>query len=296
MKLATNVEIPRSPYSMEYGVPMLLLGSCFADEIGGKMKDTGFEVLNNPFGTLYNPYSVAACLQRTLENMPIAEDEMVFHEGLWHSWLHHSRFSHPEKRVCLEQCNDSVRQAHGFLQKSPWVWITFGTAWVFALVQGAGYNVHTTGAIVANCHKLPPSCFERYRLTVPEIVEMWKPLVEKLSGMGCRIVFTVSPIRHMADGAHGNQLSKATLLLAVDALVEMFGNVQYFDSYEILMDELRDYRFYARDMCHPSGLAVDLVWERLQQTYMSETTRICVGRNEKLHRQLRHRPLHSYND
>ena len=291
MKLVTPVLIPQSPCSIGFDTPLLLMGSCFADEVGGKFVQAGFDTLCNPFGTLYNPLSVAACLGRALDNCPVADHELVFHDGLWHSWLHHSRFSHPDKEVCLQLCNASVGQAHAMLQRAPWLWITFGTAWVFELSPQSGFRVDTPGGVVANCHKLPAATFCRSRLDVHEIVSQWQPLLRELHALGCHVVFTVSPIRHIADGAHGNQLSKATLLLAVDQLVQT-GAATYFDSYEILMDELRDYRFYARDLCHPSDLAVDIVWERLQQTCMTDAVRQKVALNEKAVRQSLHRPLH----
>ena len=291
MKLVTPVLIPQSPCSIGFDTPLLLMGSCFADEVGGKLMQAGFDTLCNPFGTLYNPLSVASCLRRALDNSPIADHELVFHDGLWHSWLHHSRFSHSDKEACLQHCNASVEQTHAMIQRAPWLWITFGTAWVFELSPQSGFRVDTPGGVVANCHKLPAATFCRRRLDVHEIVSQWQPLLLELHALGCHVVFTVSPIRHTADGAHGNQLSKSTLLLAVDQLVQT-GAAAYFDSYEILMDELRDYRFYARDLCHPSDLAVDIVWERLQQTYMTDAVRQKVALNEKALRQSLHRPLH----
>ena len=276
MQLSTPVIIPPTPLSIDYSTPMLLLGSCFTDEVGGRLQAAGFDLLCNPFGTLYNPLSIAACLWRAIDNRLMSANELVQHDGLWHSWMHHSRFSHEDKVVCLARCNQSIGQVHQFLSRKPLLVVTFGTAWVF----------YHEGSVVANCHKLPPQHFVRRRLEVAEIVDAWQPLIEKL---GIDILFTVSPIRHMADGAHGNQLSKATLLLATERLVEGHGQAYYFDSYELMMDELRDYRFYARDMCHPSDVAVDVVWERFQSTYMTATTREQVHRREKLFRQSQHR-------
>ena len=261
-----------------YDTPLLLLGSCFTDEVGGKLQAAGFDLLCNPFGTLYNPLSIASCLQRAVDNRPMQADELVWHDGLWHSWLHHSRFSHSDREQCLSHCNDAIRQTHDFLERKPLLMVTFGTAWVF----------YHQGRVVANCHKLPSQQFERRRLSVREIVEVWQPLSARLA---CPIIFTVSPIRHLADGAHGNQLSKATLMLAVDSMVNANPQTYYFDSYELLMDELRDYRFYARDMCHPSDMAVDIVWERFQETYMSAETRDCLRRQEKAYIQSQHRPI-----
>ena len=278
MKLVTYVDIPPSMLRIGYDTPLLLLGSCFTDEVGGKLQVAGFDLLCNPFGTLYNPLSIASCLQRAVDNRPMQADELVWHDGLWHSWLHHSRFSHSDREQCLSHCNDAIRQTHDFLERKPLLMVTFGTAWVF----------YHQGRVVANCHKLPSQQFERRRLSVREIVEVWQPLSARLA---CPIIFTVSPIRHLADGAHGNQLSKATLMLAVDSMVNANPQTYYFDSYELLMDELRDYRFYARDMCHPSDMAVDIVWDRFQETYMSAETRDCLRRQEKAYIQSQHRPI-----
>ena len=278
MQFITPVVITPSSLRIDYETPMLLLGSCFTDEIGGRLRAAGFDILCNPFGTLYNPLSIAACLERAIDNQPMRADELVQYDGLWHSWLHHSRFSHTDREVCLSHCNDAIGQTHTFLKRKPLMIITFGTAWAF----------YHQGSVVANCHKLPPQQFEKRRLEIKEIVSVWQPLKERLT---CPMLFTVSPIRHTADGAHGNQLSKATLLLATDALVRENEQAYYFDSYELLMDELRDYRFYARDMCHPSDVAVDVVWERFQDAYMSVDTRGQVRQREKEFRQSQHRPI-----
>ena len=278
MQLTTPVIITPATLSIDYSTPMLLLGSCFTDEVGERLQAAGFDTLCNPFGTLYNPLSIAACLWRAIDNRLMVGDELVGYDGLWHSWMHHSRFSHEDKDVCLTRCNQSISQVHQYLSLHPLLVVTFGTAWVF----------YHNGLVVANCHKLPSQQFVRRRLDVGEIVDVWQPLMERL---GTDILFTVSPIRHMADGAHGNQLSKATLLLATERLVERREQAYYFDSYELLMDELRDYRYYARDMCHPSDVAVDVVWERFQQAYMTAATREQVRQREKVFRQSQHRKL-----
>lgn len=278
MQLTTPVIITPATLSIDYSTPMLLLGSCFTDEVGERLHAAGFDTLCNPFGTLYNPLSIAACLWRAIDNRLMVGDELVGYDGLWHSWMHHSRFSHEDKDVCLTRCNQSISQVHQYLSRHPLLVVTFGTAWVF----------YHNGLVVANCHKLPSQQFVRRRLDVGEIVDVWQPLMERL---GTDILFTVSPIRHMADGAHGNQLSKATLLLATERLVERREQAYYFDSYELLMDELRDYRYYARDMCHPSDVAVDVVWERFQQAYMTAATREQVRQREKVFRQSQHRKL-----
>lgn len=282
MQLQTPVTIEPSSWMLTPDSPMLLLGSCFSDEVGSRLCAAGFDACSNPFGTLYNPLSVAACLEQALDDCELdPEAALVFHDGLWHSWMHHSRFSSPDRETCLHRCNETIHNTHAFLGRRPVLMLTFGTAWVF----------RHKGEVVANCHKLPPQHFSRTRLTVDEIVDTWKPLLSRLLPLTSHILFTVSPIRHMADTAHGNQLSKATLLLAVDRLVQEFPSCRYFDSYELLLDELRDYRFFARDMCHPSDLAADIVFERFLQTFTTPATRQQCLLNRKQTLRVAHNPI-----
>lgn len=268
--------------------PILLLGSCFADEIGSRLAETGFDVLCNPFGTLYNPLSIAACLSRAYGNQLLDESFLLFRDGLWHSWLHHTRFSHPDRDTALLQCNEAITLTHNFLSRNPLLFITFGTSWVFRLA--APHPL--AGTVVANCHKMPANTFVRSRLTIEEIVQAWQPLLK--TSKSNQYLFTVSPIRHLADGAHANQLSKASLLLAVDQLATN-PQCSYFDSYEILLDELRDYRFYARDLCHPSDLAADIIFQRLQLALMSQETQSLCQQHLQEHRRQQHRPITQQN-
>ena len=258
MQLTTPVTTDSQGLVLDHSTPLLALGSCFADEMGSRLRRDGFDILCNPFGTLYNPLSIAEDLQMDLAGEPLDPALLVQHDGLWHSWMHHSRFSSPDRDECLGRCNQAIQEAHDQLQRHPLLIVTFGTAWVF----------RHEGRVVANCHKIPPQQFTRTRLTIDEIVDVWQPLTERLHGEGIQTIFTVSPVRHLADTAHGNQLSKSTLLLAVDRI-----DTPYFDSYEILLDELRDYRFFGRDLCHPSDLAADIVYERFLDTYTTPATR-----------------------
>ena len=268
---------------LDFSTPIVTLGSCFSDEIGTRLKEGGFRIEANPFGTLYNPASIADALDRIIACREVTEADLVQHEGLWHSWHHHGSFSHPTIDETLEACNASLHRAHEALQSARLLMTTFGTAWVFEL-NGQG--------VVANCHKLPADNFVRHKMSVEEIVSLWKPLLERLTSFNPQLstLFTVSPIRHMADGAHGNQLSKATLLLAVEQLASCG---HYFPSYEIILDELRDYRFFGPDMTHPSPLAVDIVYDRFQQATMSPATIQQAHNNAKAARRQRHIPLHA---
>ena len=289
--LNTPVAPPRLPFKLDFASGIVSLGSCFADEIGERLCESDFHIEQNPFGTLYNPASIAAALRRLIDDREVTEADLVQHEGLWHSWHHHGSFSRPTIEECLEACNSSIHQAHVSMRDATLLMITFGSAWVF---------VHE-GAIVANCHKVPQQEFTRRRMTKEEIVSLWQPLLEELHTYypTLNILFSVSPIRHMADGAHGNQLSKSTLLLAVDQLTGIppanrpaLQHVHYFPSYEIVLDELRDYRFFDEKMTHPTPVAIDVVWERFQHATMVPAVRQQAQFNFKEHKREHHIPLH----
>lgn len=271
MNLSTPVAVAPSLLRLSQDRPILLIGSCFTESIGLRLKDFGFRVMMNPFGILYNPLSIAECLRRCLIGEEITENELVERDGLWHSWLHHGSFSHPAKEDCLAACNQRLHQAQNLLKENPLVILTLGTAWVY----------EHKGRVVANCHKVPGKEFTKRLLTIDEIVAAYAPLPLP------QTLWTVSPIRHWADGAHGNQLSKSTLLLASEQL-----QGEYFPAYEIVMDELRDYRFYDRDMLHPSPLAVDIVWERFQQTYMDTPTLTLGQECHQQNKRMAHKPIH----
>lgn len=281
--LTTPVVAPQLPFMLDYSTGIVSLGSCFADEIGVRLQEGDFHVEQNPFGALYNPASIAAAVRRLMEDREIGMEDLVEHEGLWHSWHHHGSFSRRTAEETLAACNSRIHQAHKALEEASLLMVTFGTAWVF----------EKDGEIVANCHKLPPQKFVRRRMTVEEIVALWKPLLQELvtNYPKLNVLFTVSPIRHMADGAHGNQLSKSTLLLAVDQLVDD-NRFFYFPSYEIVLDELRDYRFYDDKMMHPTSVAVDVVWERFQCATMLPAVREQAHCNAKQHKREKHIPLH----
>lgn len=299
----TRVGVASMPFEIDFATGIVSLGSCFSDEIGERLRDGGFHIEQNPFGTLYNPASVASALHRMMYDSEIGEEDLVEHEGLWHSWHHHGSFSRATKEECLEVCNSRLHQAHQALKDARLLMVTFGSAWVYEL---SGQRV------VANCHKLPQENFVRRRMSVEDIVALWRPLLDEIHTCypALHILFTVSPIRHIGDGMHGNQLSKSTLLLAVDELVDKelpttkskkkgvkvaepdHAVTVYFPSYEIVLDELRDYRFYDPDMVHPSPLAVDVVWERFQRVTMVPAVRDQAHYNRKQLKRQKHIPLH----
>lgn len=274
MKLQTIVDIAPSPWKIGYEDGILMVGSCFSDEIGAQLTQRAMQVNCNPFGTLYNPLSIAQALTKT--EMP----ELIQHEGLWHAMSHHGSFSRPTREEAEQAVQASIATMQQALQEASVVIVTFGTAWVYEM----------NGEIVGNCHKLPESCFTRRRLSVEEIVAAWKPVLERYPDKNW--LFTVSPIRHIKDGLHENQLSKATLLQAVEAISHQPSAVSYFPSYEIMLDELRDYRFYADDLVHPSSLAVNYIFERFIDTFCTPQTRNEMTIQLKRWKQSQHRPLH----
>lgn len=303
MCFTTPISIPHSPFEIAATDQLLLLGSCFADEVGSKFINAGFDALVNPFGTLYNPASIAALLRASQTDTaptPIFCDN----EGIYHSWLHHSRFSASTQSELEQRIATAYRQVEQRLRTADVMIVTLGTAIV--------YRMANSGMLVANCHKQPDSLFVRQRLSAESIVSEWRELLEQLRSVNpnLRIIFTVSPIRHKRDGMHINQISKGILLQAVDDIISpplphsagettaqtdgrssAYNNTAYFPSYEIMLDELRDYRFYADDMIHPSPLAVDYIWQRFQDTYFSSQTRDIAAKKTKENKRLQHRAI-----
>ena len=285
IKLQTIVDTKPSERKIGYEDKILMLGSCFSDEIGEQMKQRNLSVTCNPFGTLYNPLSIANAIHSSFVH---CTSYIVHHDGLWHSMMHHGSFSRPTREEAEEAVKASIETMQKALQEATVVIVTFGTAWIYEM----------NGEIVGNCHKLPADRFTRRRLTVEEIVAAWQPIIERYPDK--HWIFTVSPIRHVKDGLHENQLSKATLLMAIEQLLDnrqsivprQSSNRHYFDSYEILLDELRDYRFYADDLVHPSSLAVNYIWERFVDTFCTSQTRNEMIIQHKRWKQTQHRPLH----
>lgn len=265
------------------------MGSCFVENIGVRLRNYGFDIDTNPFGILYNPFSIANALERMLAGRLFSETELFRYDGLWYSFSHHGSFSASTPEEALEKINTRFIPAAQRLRAVNVLLITFGTAWVYRRQDGE--------EIVANCHKLPERNFVRTRLSVEDIVSRWTPLLQQLQAEnpGMRFLFTVSPIRHLKDGAHENQLSKAVLLLAIDSLKKHF-NIAYFPAYELMMDELRDYRFYASDMVHPSEQAIDYIWERFAASCFGKETKDIMREVEQIRVALAHRPFNADSD
>lgn len=266
----TAVTTTRLISGLNHQTPAMMVGSCFSDNIGNSLERLKFPVLLNPFGVLYNPISIAQALKIIINNQKMNQNELIMHDHLWHSFLFHGSFSSTSPHNVLQQTQNAIQTAHHYLKKTKFLFVTFGTAWVFKHKK--------TEQLVANCHKIPAGEFDRYRLSLGDINHEWEMLINLLMQFNpkLKIIFTVSPVRHLKDGAHGNQLSKSTLLLSIDQLISTgsYANqLSYFPSYEIVNDELRDYRFYADDMVHPSNKAVQYIFEKFSDTYFNEATK-----------------------
>ena len=267
MEFRTVIEPVGSAAKISYQTPVMLTGSCFAGEMGDMLAKGRMNVLVNPFGVLYNPASVARQFELLMSGYTFSGEDLRIHDGKYLSFDHGTAFSGRDASKVADHINFVSEEAGKFLAKAGFLFITFGTARVFRWKE--------TGRIVSNCHKIPQSEFIRELLSIEAVSGIWINLLKKLKDFnpGIEVVFTVSPVRHWKDGAHGNQVSKAVLLLAIEEIVNAIEYASYFPSYEFLLDDLRDYRFYAPDMLHPSGLASDYIGSHFRETYFDSKTR-----------------------
>lgn len=285
MNFFSKVDIPASDLRIDYKSNLVFIGSCFADNISAQFASRKFKVLANPFGTVYNPISLERQVKAIADGKVFGENDVFKDErcdNLWHCWDAHSSLSGATKEECIGKLNAATTQARDFLQKADAVFITLGTTFV--------YYLKDSGKPVSNCHRQDPNLFTRRMISVDEATEAIREIATSIRQLNrnTHIVFTVSPLRHMSDGAHNNTLSKATLQLAINKALEE-ANATYFPSYEIVMDELRDYRFYADDMVHLSKTAEEYIFERMTETYCDSTTRENMAKVEKFLKMARHR-------
>jgi len=282
----TPVSIPEYSWKTGYRKKNMFTGSCFTENVGQRMERLKYPADINPFGILYNPVSVANGLQLLLDRKHFLQSDLLEHNGLWHSFYHHGRFSSPDPQEALQTINERIGVSADFLNTADFLFITFGTAWV--------YRYKKSGKVVSNCHKIPAGEFERERLSVEQIVRIYEKMLRLLwkANPELKVIFTVSPIRHWKDGAHGNQISKAILLLATEQIVKSFPEAcAYFPSYEIVMDELRDYRFYAADMLHLSEVAVDHIWQLFEENLIDEESKKLSSKVQKIRNAQEHLPI-----
>lgn len=284
MDFFTKVAISATNACIDYKSHLAFFGSCFADNISAQFASRKFKVLANPFGTVYNPLSIERSIQIIVDGKAFGEQDVFKDErsdGLWHCWDAHSSLSSSSREECITKLNSARDQAREFLQQADTVFITIGSAFVYSLGE----------KVVANCHRQDPRIFERRLISTEEASQSIERIVAQLHAINpdSRTIFTVSPIRHLGDGAHENNLSKATALLAINKALEEGSGAEYFPSYEIVMDELRDYRFYSDDMIHLSKTAEEYIFERMVETYCDDSTRENMAKVEKFLKMANHR-------
>jgi len=292
LKLKLTLDAKPANHKINYGERLLLMGSCFTENIGLKLQAHLFETLENSHGILFNPVSVQNALMDIISNKKYTESELFLLNDVWNSWHHHSRFSGVTQQEALDKMNGAIQEAHSYLKSAHHLVITLGSAWLYTLNGNAPDHM---GMVVANNHKAPANWFTKKLLQPQELLSNLHTLVTHLESFNpnLHIVFTISPVRHLREGLVENNRSKAVLIQAVHDLVSMEKNIEYFPAYEYVIDDLRDYRFYAEDLVHPNYAATQYVWEKLVDTYMTADTQSIMKQVAELQLAFNHKPFFS---
>ncbi len=293
MKFHFEFDIKKYRNPIQHTQKLLLMGSCFTENIGDKLRKHKFTVLENPNGILFNPVSVAEAVITYIENSQITQSDIFQYNETWHSWKHHSRYSGITAEDCVQKINDSTAQAHAYLKNANQVVITLGSAWVYTLTENALNALQ--GSVAANNHKAPANWFAKRLLTVSETMDVMWAMLERLLQFnpGIHIIFTISPVRHLREGVIENNRSKAVLIQAVHAMVEKNEAFYYFPAYELVIDDLRDYRFYAEDLVHPNYQATQYVWEKFTEACMNDETRELMKEIADINLAYQHKPFNA---
>ena len=291
MKFHYEFDIKKLEKPIDHHHRLLLMGSCFTENIGEKLKRHKFSVLENPNGILFNPFSVAEAITDYIEKNEFTERDLFTLNDGWHSWKHHSRFSALTIEETLDKINTSTKAAHQYLKQADYIVLTLGSAWTYVLSEKAVGN--RQGSVAANNHKAPSDWFNRKLLTVEDVLKVLDNLMHRLFYFNpqLQIIFTISPVRHLREGVVENNRSKAVLIQAVHHLVDKFDKLYYFPSYELVIDDLRDYRFYSEDLVHPNYHATQYVWEKLTKACMSEKTRNLLNEIHAINLAFQHKPF-----
>lgn len=300
MDLMLQLAPQPASHFIHHGQKILSIGSCFTEHIGNALKDLKFDVLQNPSGILFDPASVCASVVAYLQQKQYSPDDLFYYNELWQSWHHHSRFSGINKDEVLQKINASQQTASAYLKEADWLIITLGSSFSYRLTTEAAQKnglipaAASSGSAVANCHRAPAQWFQKHLLTITETIELLDNTIHQLfyNNRKVRIIFTISPVRHIRDGVVENNRSKARLIEAVHHLVQKFDRLHYFPSYELVIDILRDYRFYAEDMVHPNYLATDYVLRHFLQNFMSNETISITEELRKLSIARKHKAQH----
>ena len=291
MELQTKLPLVSQQHNqIDYNSKIGLFGSCFSEHIAEKFNYYKFQKFDNPFGILFHPLAIENLIVNAINEKQYSEDDIFFHNEQWHCFEAHSKISRTSKEDLLKELNTQIRTTSTFLKEASHIVITLGTAWAYRLIERDNF--------VANCHKIPQKKFLKELLSVDVITESLEAIVSLIKSVNSKvsILFTVSPVRHTKDGFVGNTQSKSHLISAIHQLVEPRKQLYYFPSYEIMLDELRDYRFYKEDMLHPNALAVDYIWERFYNVWISEAANQTMQEVEYIQKGLAHRPFNSNSD
>lgn len=286
MKFRTSLPQRTYPFQLNYDSRIMSLGSCFAEHMGRRLSSHLFNIISNSFGIVYHPLALANSLKRLISAKAYVVDELLLHNALYHSLDHHGEFSKPNVDVALENINQQLEKGAKQLEQADVLYITFGTSW--------GYFHLEKNTWAANCHKIPQQAFRKQLTSSEEMVSAWQELIKELlkKNAALQLVLTVSPVRHIKDGLENNQVSKANLRLLCAGLEESFAQVHYFPAYEIMQDDLRDYRFYEADLIHPNQMAQDYIWNYFQQAFFDKNTLAQYSTIANLVQAAAHRPFH----
>jgi hypothetical protein len=284
---------------IEHHHPLMLLGSCFTENIGAKLRNLKFSLLENPHGILFNPISISQAIEDYINNRQYTQNDLFYFNESWHSWNHHSRFSDPNDLASIDRINQAIGQAHQFIQQTEWILITLGSAFVYQIPQ----NLAFAGKVfshhwVANCHKVPTDKFVKVLLQPDDIASRLRKTIDQVKAINPKVkfIFTISPVRHLRDGFIENNRSKAALIQAVHQLVNEENGVFYFPAYELVMDDLRDYRFFAEDMVHPNYLATNYVWEKFLATAMPDDKKALFKEIVQISHARQHKPFNPHSN
>ncbi len=293
MKFNFEFDIKKLSPLINHNHHLFLIGSCFTENIGEKLRRMKFQVLENPSGILFNPISVTETITACIENKQYQSADLFYFNEAWHSWKHHSRFSALNEINCLEKLNQATSHAHQYLKNANYLLITLGSAWVYTLTEKAANGI--LDSVAANNHKAPADWFSKKLMTVDETLAKLDNMLYRLFlfNPNIQVIFTISPVRHLREGVIENNRSKAVLIQAVHHMVEKFSRLYYFPAYELVIDDLRDYRFYAEDLVHPNYQATQYVWEKLVGACIDEPTQLLMKEIAEINLAFQHKPFNS---
>lgn len=293
MKFRSEFDIKKLQPSITHHNKLMLVGSCFTENIGDKLRKHKFNVYENPNGILFNPVSVSETIINVVECKQYTEQDLFNYNEGWHSWQHHSKYSGVSVGEALGKINDTTQAAHSFLKEADYILVTLGSAWIYTLTEKA-LNA-TKGTVAANNHKAPADWFEKKLLRVDQAILVLATMLDRLGKFNphIKIIFTISPVRHLREGAINNNRSKAVLIQAVHDLMEKLEKLYYFPAYELVIDDLRDYRFYAEDLVHPNYYATQYVWEKFIDSCMNEDTKKLMQEIAEINTAFNHKPFNA---